>query len=35
VIRTRAEKTISRMPGQHGSLTADEQFVPLLLTRGS
>jgi hypothetical protein len=22
---------ISRMPGQHGSLTADEQLVPLLL----
>jgi hypothetical protein len=35
VIRSRAEKMISRMPGQHGSLTADEQLVPLLLTRGS
>jgi hypothetical protein len=31
VIRSRAEKMISRMPGQHGSLTADEQLVPLLL----
>lgn len=33
VIRSRAEPTISRMPGQHGSLTADEQLVPLLLAR--
>jgi hypothetical protein len=31
VIRSRAERTISRMPGQHGSLTAEEQLVPLLL----
>jgi hypothetical protein len=31
VIRSRAERLISRMPGQHGSLTADEQLVPLLL----
>jgi hypothetical protein len=31
VIRSRAEKMISRMPGQHGSLTAEEQLVPLLL----
>jgi Type I phosphodiesterase / nucleotide pyrophosphatase len=33
VIRSRAERLISRMPGQHGSLTADEQLVPLLLAR--
>jgi type I phosphodiesterase/nucleotide pyrophosphatase len=32
VIRSRAERFISRMPGQHGSLTPDEQLVPLLLT---
>ncbi|QYN35341.1 alkaline phosphatase family protein [Pseudonocardia sp. DSM 110487] len=31
VIRSRAERLISRMPGQHGSLTPDEQLVPLLL----
>jgi hypothetical protein len=31
VIRSRAERTISRMPGQHGSLTAEEQLVPFLL----
>jgi hypothetical protein len=31
VVRSRAEPFISRMPGQHGSLTADEQLVPLLL----
>jgi hypothetical protein len=34
VIRSRAEPLISRMPGQHGSLTADEQLVPLLLQVG-
>jgi hypothetical protein len=33
VIRSRAEPFLSRMPGQHGSLTADEQLVPLLLVR--
>jgi hypothetical protein len=33
VIRSRVEPTISRMPGQHGSLTAEEQLVPLLLAR--
>ncbi|MHA6624250.1 alkaline phosphatase family protein [Pseudonocardia sichuanensis] len=33
VIRSVAEPLISRMPGQHGSLTADEQLVPLLLAR--
>jgi predicted AlkP superfamily pyrophosphatase or phosphodiesterase len=31
VIRSKMERFISRMPGQHGSLTADEQLVPLLL----
>jgi hypothetical protein len=31
VIRSRAERFLSRMPGQHGSLTRDEQLVPLLL----
>jgi hypothetical protein len=35
VIRSRAEKLISRMPGQHGSLTADEQLVPLLMARSA
>ena len=33
VIRSREERLISRMPGQHGSLTPDEQLVPLLLAR--
>lgn len=31
VIRSVAEPVISRMPGQHGSLTAAEQLVPLLV----
>jgi hypothetical protein len=31
VIRSRAERFLSRLPGQHGSLTPDEQLVPLLL----
>jgi hypothetical protein len=31
VVRTVAEPVISGMPGQHGSLTAEEQLVPLLL----
>jgi predicted AlkP superfamily pyrophosphatase or phosphodiesterase len=35
VIRSVAEPLISRMPGQHGSLTADEQLVPLLLARAA
>lgn len=35
VIRTEAEPDISRMPGQHGSLTAAEQHVPLLLAHPS
>lgn len=33
VIRTIAEPYIARMPGQHGSLSKDEQLVPLLLAR--
>lgn len=35
VIRSRMERFISRMPGQHGSLTADEQLVPLLVARAA
>lgn len=31
VVRTVAEPVVSRMPGQHGSLSAEEQLVPLLL----
>lgn len=34
VIRSEAEPLISRMPGQHGSLSSAEQLVPLLLARG-
>jgi hypothetical protein len=33
VIRSVAEPVLSGLPGQHGSLTADEQLVPLLLAR--
>jgi hypothetical protein len=33
VIRSAAEPHISRMPGQHGSLSAEEQLVPLLIHR--
>ncbi|MBW0088640.1 alkaline phosphatase family protein [Pseudonocardia sp. KRD-184] len=33
VVRSEAEPLISRMPGQHGSLTTAEQLVPLLLSR--
>jgi hypothetical protein len=33
VIRSVAEPIISRLPGQHGSLTAEEQLVPLLVAR--
>lgn len=33
VVRSEAEPQISRMPGQHGSLTTAEQLVPLLLVR--
>jgi hypothetical protein len=31
VVRSVGEPLLARMPGQHGSLTADEQLVPLLL----
>jgi hypothetical protein len=34
VARSVAEPVISKLPGQHGSLTADEQLVPLLLAHG-
>jgi hypothetical protein len=33
VIRSLAEPVISRLPGQHGSLSAEEQLVPLLVAR--
>jgi type I phosphodiesterase/nucleotide pyrophosphatase len=33
VIRSKAEAFLSRMPGQHGSLTSAEQLVPLLVAR--
>ncbi|MCY7341924.1 MAG: alkaline phosphatase family protein [Pseudonocardia sp.] len=33
VIRSAAEPHISVLPGQHGSLSAEEQLVPLLLAR--
>lgn len=35
VIRSQAEPLISTLPGQHGSLSAAEQFVPLLLARAT
>ena len=35
IIRSAAEPTISGLPGQHGSLSAAEQFVPLLLATPS
>ncbi|OLT13422.1 phosphodiesterase [Pseudonocardia sp. CNS-139] len=34
IVRTEVEPVISRLPGQHGSLTAAEQRVPLLVARG-
>jgi hypothetical protein len=34
VIRSNAEPFLSRLIGQHGSLTAAEQLVPLLMARG-
>ncbi|ASU77747.1 alkaline phosphatase family protein [Actinopolyspora erythraea] len=34
VIRSSAEPNAAVLLGQHGSLTADEQYVPLLLARG-
>ena len=33
IVRTEAEPVLARLPGQHGSLTADEQLVPLLVAR--
>jgi hypothetical protein len=33
VVRSRAEKVLATLPGQHGSLTAAEQHIPLLLHR--
>ncbi|MGI8813981.1 MAG: hypothetical protein ACR2G2_01445 [Pseudonocardia sp.] len=35
VVRTRAEKFLATLIGQHGSLTAAEQEIPLLMLRGS
>jgi hypothetical protein len=35
VIRSQGEPHLSWMPGQHGSLTPDEQLVPLLLAPGT
>ncbi|GAA1285449.1 alkaline phosphatase family protein [Pseudonocardia aurantiaca] len=35
IVRTEVEPALARLPGQHGSLTADEQFVPLLVARRS
>ena len=35
VTRTVAEPVISRLPGQHGSLSAEEQLVPLLIHPGA
>lgn len=34
VIRSKVERFLSRLPGQHGSLTPDEQLVPLLIVAG-
>jgi Flp pilus assembly secretin CpaC len=34
VVRTLAEPVLAGLPGQHGSLTAEEQLVPLLVTTG-
>jgi hypothetical protein len=34
VIRSVGEPGLSVLPGQHGSLAAEEQWVPLLLARG-
>ncbi|HXV92659.1 MAG TPA: nucleotide pyrophosphatase/phosphodiesterase family protein [Pseudonocardia sp.] len=33
VVRSEAEPQLARLPGQHGSLTPQEQHVPLLLAR--
>jgi Type I phosphodiesterase / nucleotide pyrophosphatase len=34
VVRSGAEPDLSKLPGQHGSLSAEEQLVPLLVARG-
>ena len=34
VVRSKAEPGLSRLPGQHGALSAAEQYVPLLLALG-
>jgi hypothetical protein len=31
VVRSEVEPLMARMPGQHGSLSAEEQLVPLLV----
>jgi hypothetical protein len=31
VVRSEAEPLLARLPGQHGSLTPEEQLVPLLV----
>ena len=31
VIRSAAEPGLSKLPGQHGALSAEEQWVPLLI----
>ena len=33
VVRSAAEPGLSKLPGQHGALSAEEQWVPLLLAR--
>jgi hypothetical protein len=35
VIRSAAEPGLSKLPGQHGALSAEEQWVPLLMARGA
>ena len=35
VVRSAAEAGLSVLPGQHGALSAEEQWVPLLLAHGS
>jgi hypothetical protein len=35
VTRSKAEPILSTLIGQHGSLTADEQYIPLLLARNA
>ena len=35
IVRSNAEPGLSVLPGQHGALSAEEQWVPLLVARGS